>query len=106
MCETRVLSQQGSAIISHCADCQTVFIWHNNLVLNFTRNQFADFRRFADDMDFDDRALPFPDGYDRAVLRTPHNDINFAFTLGEWDNFKQAMDEAAYMLEVYSLMGE
>lgn len=57
-------------------------------------------------MDFDERSLPFPDGQERAVLRTPHQDISFTFTQPEWADFKAAMDEAACLLEVYSLIGE
>lgn len=106
MCETRILSQKGTAIISRCADCKAVYIWHHNLILNFTEEQFAAFNRFACELDFEERSLPFPDGEKRAVLQTPNNDINFAFTLPEWEEFKSAMDEASYMLEVYSLIGE
>jgi hypothetical protein len=104
MCETRILSQKGAAFISQCADCRAVYIWHHNLVLNFTEAQFADFKNFAHDLDFDERALPFPDGEERAVIRTPHNDINFAFTIDEWLTFQAAIDEAVYMMEVYGLI--
>lgn len=104
MCETKILSHKGAAMIGQCAECQTIYIWHQNLILNFTENQFTDFRKFAGDMDFDDRALPFPDGEDRVVLRTPHNDISFTFTVDEWDNFQSAMDEAVYMMAVYGLL--
>jgi hypothetical protein len=106
MCETRVLSNQGATHISQCTDCRAIYIWHQNLILNFTESQFNDFKNFANDMDFEERLLPFPDGEDRAVLRTPHSDINFTFTYPEWENFKAAIDEALYMLEVYSLMGD
>ena len=104
MCETRILSKKGAALIGQCPDCQTVYIWHQNLILNFTEVQFHDFRDFARDLDFDERALPFPDGQERAVLRTPHNDINFTFTIAEWANFQAAIDEAIYMMEVYGLI--
>jgi hypothetical protein len=104
MCETRMLSKKGAATISQCIECRTVYIWHRNLVLNFSESQFADFKNFARDMDFEERCLPFPDGLERAVVRTPHNDINFAFTMDEWENLNGAIDEAGYMLEVYGLM--
>lgn len=49
-------------------------------------------------------ALPFPDGQEQVVMRTPVNDIQLAFTPGEWDDFHEAMEEAVYMQEVYSLI--
>jgi hypothetical protein len=105
MCETRILSHKGAAMIGQCAECRNIYIWHHNLILNFTNQQFIDFRKFAHDLDFDERSLPFPDGEERAVLRTPHDDINFTFTYDEWEIFRAAMDEAVYMMEVYSMMG-
>lgn len=106
MCETKILSRKGSAMICRCADCRNIYIWHQNLILNFTENQFSRFKTFSAGMDFDERSLPFPDGQERAVLRTPHQDISFTFTQPEWTDFKAAMDEATYLLEVYSLIGE
>jgi hypothetical protein len=106
MCETRTLSKKGSAMICRCSDCRNIYIWHQNLILNFTEEQFRRFKAFSVEMDFDERSLPFPDGQERAVLRTPQQDISFTFTQPEWTNFKAAMDEAAYMLEVYNLIGE
>ena len=53
MCETRMLSQKGAAMISQCTDCRTVYIWHKNLVLNFSEKQFSEFKDFARDMNFE-----------------------------------------------------
>ena len=46
----------------------------------------------------------FPDGQDRLVMRTPVNDVQFTFTMDEWEDFQAAMDEAVYMQEIYALM--
>jgi hypothetical protein len=104
MCEAKTLSQRGTTMISQCLQCKTVNIWHNNLVLNFTPQQFADFRTFIYDLEFDDRSHPFPDGQERAVLKTPADHINFTFTRDEWDDLSDVMDEALYMLKVFDLI--
>jgi hypothetical protein len=41
---------------------------------------------------------------DRAVLKTPVDHINFTFTLEEWEDLKDAMDEAMYMQKVFDLI--
>lgn len=104
MCETKVLSQVGESVISRCAECRCIFIWHNNLILSFTIDQFIQFRNFAADLKFDSHSFPFPDGEERIVMRTPVNDIQLTFTPDQWENFHAAMEEAAYMHEVYDLM--
>jgi len=55
-------------------------------------------------MDVEECLFPFPNGDDRLVLRTPHSDINFSFSLEEWDNFHEAMEEAIYMQNIYQMM--
>ena len=105
MCEAKTLSQRGISMVSQCLQCKTMNIWHNNLLLNFTPQQFTDFRKFINDLDFEDRSHPFPDMQDRAVLKTPVDHINFAFTEEEWKDLKDAMDEALYMVKVFDLIG-
>ena len=103
MCQSLILSQKGKTVISHCAECGTLNIWHQNLLLCFSTEQFRAFGAFSVEMDFSERAHPFPDGEDRAILCTPNKDINFAFTQDEWEDFKEAMEEAVYMEQVYQL---
>ena len=102
MCETKILTQKGSTVISHCADCGMLNIWHQNLMLCFTPEQFGQFKVFTRELEFDDRSFPFPDGSERLVLCTPNRDINFVFTETEWDDFNEAMVEASYLIEVYN----
>lgn len=104
MCETRVLSQKGSAVISHCPECDMLNIWHQNLMLAFTADQFNSFRKFTSELDFAERSYPFPDGTERVILCTPNRDINFVFSTDEWDNFHAAMEEAAYMRDIYQMI--
>jgi hypothetical protein len=104
MCDATILSKKNATIISRCSDCRGLFIWNNNLVLNFTAEQFYKFRAFTTDLDIDEYTLPFPDGIDRVVMRTPSRDINLTFTPEEWYDFNEAMEEASHMLCVYELM--
>lgn len=104
MCQTIVLSRKGPVTISQCMECKTLTIWLRNLLLNFTPQQFSSFKAFTSGLDAEQSMFPFPDGEDRLVLRTPHNDICFTFSLTEWEDFHAAMEEAEYMQGVYELM--
>jgi hypothetical protein len=104
MCETRLLTQCGAAVISHCPDCGMLNVWHQNLLLVFTPKQFETFYQFTTELNFDDRCFPFPDGSLRVILCTPNRDINFVFNQTEWVDFNSAMTEALYLQEVYKMI--
>jgi len=104
MCKTRVLTQKGQTVISHCPECHMLNIWHQNLLLCFTPEQFRSFKNVAIEMAFEERAYPFPDGEERLILCTPHHDINFAFTTDEWEDFKECLEEAVYMQDIYEII--
>ena len=104
MCQTIVLSRKGSVVISQCMECKILNLWLRNLLLNFTPAQFKMFKEFTSGMDVEESLFPFPDGEERLVLRTPHTDISFTFSMTEWEDFQAAMDEAEYMQGVYDLM--
>ncbi|GAA4341458.1 hypothetical protein GCM10023149_53790 [Mucilaginibacter gynuensis] len=73
-------------------------------MLSFEYDQFEAFRNFTEEVDYEELTYPFPDGTERIILRTPNRDINFTFSVDEWHSFRQAMDEALYMREVYMLI--
>lgn len=104
MCQTRILSTKDQTVISNCIGCKMFYIWHNNLLLNFTEEAFASFKEVVFNMPFNNNCLPFPDQEERIVLHTPNDDISFAFEYDEFETFKSAIDEAIYMNEVYTLM--
>ncbi|WP_315897956.1 DUF6686 family protein [Mucilaginibacter pallidiroseus] len=104
MCETKILTRRNTTVISHCPECSMLNIWHQNLMLCFTPEQFVSFQNFTKDLDFDDRNFPFPDGSKRVVLCTPNRDINLVFTEEEWSDFNIAMLEASYLLDAYNLI--
>lgn len=104
MCDIRPLCIKNRAHISHCANCQTVYIWHNNIVLNFTPKDFQLFHEAMERQDFYDCSMMFPDGEERVVVHSPCRDISFTFTLPEWLNMKDAMNEAMLLQQVYDLI--
>ncbi|MEJ6978985.1 DUF6686 family protein [Pedobacter sp. P351] len=104
MCETRVVSFNGNTQISYCVICKSFYIWHKNIVLNFTSVQFLSFKRYTEGLDFEECAFPFPDGEGRAMLHTPSKEISLAFTKDEWDSFSIALDEAGLMKQYYHLL--
>ena len=86
-------------------ECQKLSLWMRSLLLNFSREQFRSFKNFTTKLEVEHSLFPFPDGEERLVLRTQHSDICMVFTLDEWEQFQQAMEEAEYMMQVYELMG-
>lgn len=55
-------------------------------------------------MDFRLCCFPFPDGEEKAVVSTPSQEISLVFAFEEWKTLNEALDEAAYMCDVYALM--
>jgi len=104
MCQTIVLSRKGSAVISQCMECKILTIWLRNLLLNFSPEQFRAFKEFTSNLDIHESMFPFPDGDKRLVLRTPHSDICITFSINEWEDFHEGMEEAAYMQNIYQMM--
>ena len=104
MCENRTLAQVAQAHISQCTYCKAVFLWHNNLLLNFSQDDFAQFSQSLHQRDFDDYSVPFPDGEDRVIMHSPCQDISFTFTRPEWTDMRAAVSEALLMQQVYALI--
>lgn len=74
-------------------------------MLNFTHNDFLNFKEIIQNFSFSETSLHFPDKKERILLRTPNEDISFAFTHHELDSFRSMLNEAMFMKEVYTLMG-
>ncbi|MVT09812.1 DUF6686 family protein [Chitinophaga tropicalis] len=104
MCNIRTLCSKKNAHISHCAHCRTVYIWHNNLMLNFTPHDFLQFRNMLERQDFYDCCMLFPDGEERVIVNAPCKDISFTFTQQEWIELREAIAESILMQEVYELI--
>jgi len=106
MCQTHTLSHKGKTVISQCKECGVLNIWHNNLLLCFSPEQFKSFKNFTAELHTEEHSYAFPDGGERLILCTPNRDINFAFTLNEWEDFNAALEESLYMQEVYQIIGK
>ncbi|SEK45461.1 hypothetical protein SAMN04488505_101231 [Chitinophaga rupis] len=104
MCETRILSRKGQMRIGHCVHCKTVFLWHGNVLLHFTPNDFVQFSETLGHREFCDHSLPFPDDEERVIIHTPCQDISFTFTKAEWETLRAAVEEALLMQQVYALI--
>ncbi|QHS60940.1 DUF6686 family protein [Chitinophaga agri] len=104
MCSIRQLCNKNSAQISHCANCQTVYIWHNNLLLNFSPHDFQLFHETMQQQEFYDCSMMFPDGEERIIVHSPCRDISFTFTQPEWMDMKEAMNQAILLQQVYDLI--
>ncbi|WP_244889465.1 DUF6686 family protein [Pedobacter antarcticus] len=104
MCKTIVLSTQEDSAVSHCPSCHVIYVWHKNLMLNFSEQDFLSFKSMLDEYRYCESGMPFPDQRERILLHTPHEDISFAFTQEELLQLLKLLDEALFMKEVYTLM--
>jgi hypothetical protein len=104
MCREVMLSKKGMVVICQCMECKMITIWHQSILLSFTPEQFKTFKMFIDELDIEQFTIPSPDGESRLLLRTPNPDINFIFTLDQWEDLNVAMEEAEYMQGVYDLI--
>lgn len=104
MCETKILARHQQAHVSQCMHCKTIYLWHGNLLLNFTPNDFASFREALYQREFCECSMPFPDEEERVIIHSPVHDISFTFSKAEWINLQAAVDEALVMHQVYELI--
>ena len=79
MCEVKVLSRKSNITVSFCPDCGQWFLWHQNLLLNFSKEKFKGFRKAIAALKYEDCSFPFPDQIDRAIISTPCQDISLVF---------------------------
>jgi len=104
MCETRMLARKGQTHIGDCVHCKTVFLWHGNVLLHFTPDDFVKFSETLDRGAFCDSSMPFPDNRERVIVHTPCYDVSFTFTKPEWEDIRAAVEEALLMQQVYALV--
>lgn len=104
MCQTRLLSSKSNITVNYCMHCNQYYLWHNNLLLNFSAEKFKLFKDAVAALRYEDCSFPFPDQVDRAIINTPCSDISLAFTWEEWKALNEVMEESIYMREVYNLI--
>ncbi len=104
MCEILILSCKNATTISQCIHCQTLFLWHNNLLLSFTPPEFQAFLKVTTEFNFAEHSLPFPDHIKRLVIQLTKQQVGFAFTCEEWEDLLVVIRESLLMQEVYDAM--
>lgn len=101
MCETRPLSNNEETVVSYCVHCDTIYLWHNNLLLTFNPEEFTAFHAALNRMEFEECCLLFPDYIERLIMHSPVHNVRFTFTAPEWRQLKQAVEDALVMQQVY-----
>ncbi|WP_370525685.1 DUF6686 family protein [Olivibacter sp. SDN3] len=104
MCNTRVLCQHTRTTVSQCSDCGMFFIWHNNMLLSFLDKEYHLFLSYIKRYVFSERSVIFPDGEDRIIIHSSAKELSLAFEEDEWEEFKEALTEAAYLGNVYDIL--
>lgn len=104
MCNPILLKSTPTSHLSQCVECKTIFLWYNNIVINYTLSEFDTFRQILARTSFESNSLAFPDEVERVIVRTPHASISLTFTQQEWSNLKDVMDEGRFVLQFYEMM--
>lgn len=104
MCKPIVISREGDICITHCPNCKIVNIWNRSMLMTFSFEQFSAFISATKHIKFDNYLEYHPDGYEIVVLATPFPDISLTFTRVEWYAFLTAMQQAAYMQQIYQIV--
>ncbi len=104
MCETKILTRTPLTEIDYCVKCRSVFLWHNNILMTFSEEEFSTFHSTLGQYDFSECSMLFSDKVHRISICTPYNAINLVFDLTQWLDLRQAMEEASCMKEIYALL--
>ncbi|TDQ09443.1 hypothetical protein [Pedobacter metabolipauper] len=104
MCKPTVISRKGDICVTQCVNCKIVNIWNRGVLISFSFEQFHAFIGATNGLEFDDYLEYSPDGVEVVILATPYPDLSLAFTRVEWYEFFAALNEAAYMQQIYQLV--
>lgn len=94
------------AKIGICSNCETVYLYHHNLLISFSYSQFENFSAAISKIHFDDAVVYLPDNSEGLVLRTMHKDIRMVFDREEFYNLQQAVAIAQLQLTALFLINE
>jgi hypothetical protein len=104
MCRAKVLTSTASIEVSYCHGCKTFFLWHKNILMSFSEEEFSSFCQAMHCYEFSECAWPFSDGISRLSVCTPYDQVNFVFEEEEWKDMLRALDEAALMHEAHKIL--
>ncbi|SHE75894.1 hypothetical protein [Pedobacter caeni] len=104
MCNPIVISREGDVSVTQCANCKVINIWNRNALMTFSFDEFYKFIEATKDLIFDDYIENNPDGIEVVIFPSPLVDISLVFTRVEWHEFFSALNQAAYMLQIYQMV--
>ncbi|MGJ1204719.1 DUF6686 family protein [Sphingobacterium lactis] len=103
-CQIKILAKNDMGFISMPAGQNIIHVCFNNLLINFSKEDFFTFRSLVKDIFDDNKPIVFPDGKNRILLHTPYEGINFSFDQFEMLELVKTLDEAFYMEKIYSYL--
>ena len=99
-CIPKVLIEGEHFNISICSSCRRIGLCYKNVLSGFDSEHFIGFAQSIILTSFEKFALPFPPhGEDRIVIKTCHEDIQFSFDHLEYEELKNALQQALLLLE-------
>ncbi|TDS14631.1 hypothetical protein [Sphingobacterium paludis] len=104
MCQSIILSTNGTTSVSYCQHCGNCYIWHQTFLLTFDTEQYGCFWNVIKEKMGVEEFFRFPDGIARIVLNTPVREIVFTFTHEEWIDFTKSMNEGFYMRQIHEMI--
>ncbi|WP_185211411.1 DUF6686 family protein [Sphingobacterium mizutaii] len=103
-CRLRILSKNDQGFISMPEGQNIIHLCFNNILINFSKEDFIMFRSIVKDIYAESSPVSFPDGRERILLNSPYSGINFSFNHFEMTELVRSLDEAYYMERIYSFL--
>lgn len=102
--EKTTLTKKQDLRIVQFSNCNHIAFRYKNLLLNFNSDGFLKFTSSFKNLNFDERAVMFPDGTSRLVMHTRCQEIQLCFDHSEYRAVGEALQEAAVMMEVHNIL--
>lgn len=100
----KILSKSELGFISMPVGHNVLHLCFNNLLINFSLEDFLIFRDAVKYISQEKSYTSFPDGRKRILLHTPYDGIHFSFDPHELHALIISLDEAYYMQKIYSYL--
>lgn len=84
--------------------CGHIGFRFQNIMLNFQPDDFLEFSSSFQKVNFEQRAITFPDGRDRMVINTCRREIQLCFAHDEFKAVKSGLQQAALMMEINQIL--
>ena len=104
-CTPKLLTQGAHFSIAICTFCQRMGFHYNNLVAGFKKEDFIGFAKEILATSFHPFAQPFPpDGGLKTIVKTCHEDIQWAFDEDEFAELQDLLQQTVLMLEAEEIL--